>query len=148
MMELSKAHKYFELAEYQANLFSKDPSRKVACILLAPDSNQILSTGFNGICRKLRETPERWARPMKYSYVVHAETNAIANAARSGIKVENSICITTLFPCTSCCKCLIQSGISTVITKQPDFENDRWGDDFKISKNMFEEAKVNLVYLP
>lgn len=57
-MNLEKAKKYYQLAQYQAALFSKDPSTKVAAILLAHDSHQILSTGYNGLCRRLKETEE------------------------------------------------------------------------------------------
>jgi dCMP deaminase len=146
-MDISKARKYFQLAKYQADLFSKDPNTKVGAILLAPDSFQILSTGFNGICRGLKETEERWTRPLKYSWVAHAELNAIANAARSGVKIENSICIVTLFPCVECCKALIQSGIDTIISEQPDLSNNRWGEDFKISLEMLQEAQVNIIYV-
>lgn len=146
-MDKNKAVKYFKLAKYQAELFSKDPNRKVAAIILAHDSYQILSTGFNGICRGLKETEQRWTRPMKYSYVCHSEMNAIANAARAGVKVENTICVVTMFPCKECCKVLIQSGIDTIVTERPDFNHERWGEDFKISLEMMEEIGINILYI-
>lgn len=146
-MDIDKAKKYYQLAQYQASLFSKDPNTQVAAILLAHDSFQILSTGFNGICRKLSETKERWSRPLKYKWVAHAELNAIANAARSGVKIESSICVVTMFPCVDCCKALIQSGIDTIITESPDLENPRWGQDFIISLEMLEEAQVKIIYV-
>lgn len=146
-MDKAKALKYFKLAKYQAELFSKDPHKKVAAILLAHDSYQILSTGFNGICRGLRETEDRWTRPMKYSYVVHAEMNAIANAARGGVKVENTICVVTMFPCVECCKVLIQSGIDTIVSEKPDFNHERWGVDFRLSLEMMEERGIHIIYI-
>jgi dCMP deaminase len=146
-MDINKASKYYQLAKYQADLFSKDPSTKVAAILLAHDTFQILSTGFNGICRKLKETEERWTRPLKYKWVAHAELNAIANAARSGVKVESSICVVTMFPCVDCCKALIQSGIDTIVTEKPDMDNLRWGEDFKISLEMMEEVGIKIIYV-
>jgi dCMP deaminase len=146
-MNLDKAKKYYQLAQYQASLFSKDPSTKVAAILLAHDSHQILSTGYNGICRRLKETEERWTRPKKMDFVIHAELNALCNAARSGVKIENSICVVTMFPCAECCKALIQSGIDTIICEEPDFSNERWGDSFRISYEMLNEAGVKLMYV-
>ena len=140
MITKEKAIKYFKLAKYQAELFSKDPSTKVAAIIIAHDSFQILSTGFNGICRNILETEERWTRPTKYKWVVHAEINSIANAARSGVKLENSICVVTLFPCVECCKALIQAGINTIISESPDYENNKW--DFSLSKEMMMEARL------
>lgn len=146
-MDLEKAKKYYKLAQYQAGLFSKDPSTKVAAILIAPDTHQILSTGYNGVCRKLKETNERWTRPKKYDYVIHAEINSICNAARSGIKIENSICVVTMFPCVDCCKALIQSGVDTIVCEKPDLNHERWGESFKISLELFNEGNVNIIYV-
>ena len=120
---------------FQANLFSKDPSRKVGAIILARDSHQILSTGFNGLCRKHAETRERWESPAKYKWVCHAELNAVANAARAGISVV------TLFPCADCCKALIQSGISHVVTREPDWQ------DFKIALGMLAESNIGITFV-
>lgn len=146
-MRIDKARKYFQLAKYQAELFSKDPHKKVAAIILAHDTFQILSTGYNGICRGLKETKERWERPTKYRYIIHAEENCVANAARSGVKIENSICVVTMFPCVNCCKTLIQAGIDTIVSEEPDLQNERWGEDFKLSLEMFEEANVKIIYV-
>lgn len=146
-MREDKAKKYFQLAKYQAELFSKDPHKKVAAIILAHDTFQILSTGYNGICRGLKETEERWERPTKYFWVSHAETNVVANAARSGVKIENSICVVTMFPCVNCCKTLIQAGIDTIVSEKPNLENERWGEEFKLSLEMFEEAGVKIIYV-
>jgi len=146
-MDLIKANKYYELAKYQAKLFSKDPNTQVAAIIIAPDSFQILSTGFNGLCRKVAETPERWTRPLKYRWCCHAEMNAVANAARSGVKIEGAICVVTMFPCVECCKILIQSGIVTIVTPQPDMTNTHWAEDFTLSKAMFEEVNIDIIYV-
>ena len=146
-MDITKANKYYQLAVYQAQLFSKDPNTQVAAILIAPDSFQILSTGFNGLCRKIAETPERWTRPIKYKWCCHAEMNAVANAARSGVKIEDAICVVTMFPCVECCKILIQSGINCIVTPQPDMNNIKWAEDFALSKAMFEEVQITIIYV-
>jgi dCMP deaminase len=147
-MDKTKAIKYFKLVRYRADTFSKDPSTKVGCLLLAPESLQILSMGYNGFPRGVDENDQsRWERPIKYSFVEHSERNCLYNACRSGVCTNNSIAIITLYPCCDCCRALIQSGIKTVITAVPDFDHHRWGDDFKISKLMFEEAKVDIVLL-
>ena len=146
-MDAAKATKYYELAVFQANLFSKDPSRKVGAIILARDSHQILSTGFNGLCRKHAETRERWESPAKYKWVCHAELNAVANAARAGISLDNSVCVVTLFPCANCCKALIQSGISHVVTREPDWQCAKWGEDFKIALGMLAESNIGITFV-
>ncbi len=147
-MDKTKAIKYFKLVRYMADLFSKDPSTKVGCLLLAPESFQILSLGYNGFSRGVNEQIEsRWERPIKYKFCEHSERNCIYNAARSGTSTNNSIAVTTLYPCCDCCRALIQSGIKTVVTVTPDFEDKRWGEDFELSKIMFEEAGINMMFL-
>lgn len=143
-----KAHKYYQLAEYQANLFSKDPNTKVGALFLAPHSLQILTQGYNGFPRKIDETDaSRWERPVKYMYISHAEANCIANACRHGTPLENAIAVVTLFPCTTCAKLLIQTGISALVTKEPDMSCPRWGEEFKFSLEMFKEAGIDIMYV-
>lgn len=146
-MDHKTAEKYLELARYQAQLFSKDPNTKVAAIVLSPESLQIVSTGYNGIPRKMKETKERWERPTKYTYVVHAEANAICNAARQGVRIENGILVVTMFPCIECTKMLIQSGIKHVICPAPDYTNERWKDHFLISEAMMDEMKIERIMI-
>jgi len=60
-MRQDKAEKYYELATSFANIFSKDPATKVGTIILAPDSYQVLTMGYNGMPRGIDETiEERW----------------------------------------------------------------------------------------
>jgi len=147
-MRLDKAQKYFQLAEFQANLFSKDPSTKVGAIFLAPHSHQILTLGYNGMPRNFDETrPERWQRPVKLFFCAHAEQNAVANACRHGTPLENSIAVVTMFPCSSCAKLMIQSGVATLVTKRPNLQCERWGEEFKYSLEMFTEVGVNIIYV-
>ena len=62
-----------------------------------------------------------------------------------GVKIEGCTIYSTLFPCTSCCGLIIQSGIKRVVTTKPSDELlERWGDQFKISKMMFIEAGIEL----
>lgn len=142
---MSKSDKFYILAKYHAELFSKDPSTKVAALIL-DQNNNILSLGYNGLPRKFEETPDRWEKPMKYNYVVHAEANAIATAARNGVKLDGSSIVSTLFPCNECAKLIIQSGIKKIITKKPD-ENSSWLASFEHSKEMFEECDVDVEYV-
>jgi dCMP deaminase len=50
---------------------------------------------------------------------IHAEANAIAQAARHGISTEGATCYTTVLPCWTCLKLLINSGIARVVWKDP-----------------------------
>jgi dCMP deaminase len=140
-----KVQKYMKLARYNADLFSKDPHTKVGAIILTQDFSRILSTGINGFPKSVNDTcEERWQRPTKYSYVAHSEMNAICNAARSGTPIDNSCMVVTMFPCMDCSKAIIQSGIKTIYAPEPDFDDPRWGNAFKISCEMFSEANIEV----
>jgi deoxycytidylate deaminase len=82
MIKKDKAEKYFQLAEHFAELFSKDPFRKVGALCLHPESLAILSQGYNGFARGVDELkPDRWAKPIRnINGVEHAERNCIQNA--------------------------------------------------------------------
>jgi len=147
-MNKDKIEKFFKLVEFKAELFSKDPSTKVCCLFIEAVSLQILSTGYNGFPRKIDETnPDRWKRPEKYKYVVHAESNGIYNACRNGVSLNNSICIVNFFPCSTCTKGLIQVGIKMLITKNPDFAHITYGEDFRYSVEMLKEANIEIIYV-
>jgi dCMP deaminase len=146
MMTPEKARKYLKLAKVQAELFSKDPHTKVAAIILSQDAHVILATGYNGIPRGMNDgLMQRWERPEKYRYVVHAECNAICNAARSGMRLDGAIAVVTMFPCADCAKMIIQSGIRTVIAPIPDYTTSTWGDSFKLATTMFKEVNVDML---
>ena len=94
---------------------SKDPNTQVgACIV---DSNNIiLSTGYNGFpygCSDDLYPWERTGKDTKYSYVVHAELNAILHAR--GKNLKGARLYVDLFPCNECAKAIIQSGISEIV---------------------------------
>lgn len=143
-----KALKYLKLAQYNADLFSKDPHRKVGSIILAPDFSRILATGTNGFPRQFNDQIEsRWQRPTKYNYVSHAEQNAVCNAARTGTPLENSVIVVTMFPCSNCTKSIIQAGIRKVYTVTPDLNHRTWGSEYKVSLEMMNEVGMELFFL-
>jgi dCMP deaminase len=154
-MRRDKAIKYYKLTYIMANLLSKDPSTKVGAILLNPDTLHVLSMGYNGMPRNVKEyETEKWTRPIKYKYVEHAERNAIYNAAHSGTPLKDSICVASMCPCTDCARGLIQSGCRMVITrdvnefalKNPDLV-ERWKPEWDISIPMMEEAGIKIIML-
>jgi dCMP deaminase len=54
---------------------------------------------------------------------VHAEANAISEAARCGLSLSNTTCYVTLTPCKNCYKLLQSSGISRIVSRtNPDSE--------------------------
>ena len=146
-MKKDKAVKYYKLALSIANIFSKDPSTKVGAIAIDEKSLHVRSIGYNGLPRELNESKDRWEKPKKYDYVVHAESNMICNACLNGVSLKDSILVVTMFPCNECAKLIIQSGIKSIISLKPDLEDKRWGESHKISIEMFNELDIELIFL-
>ncbi len=125
---------------------SKDPSSKIGAVIVGPE-NQIISTGYNGFPTGVNEGNDRWERPTKYEYVVHAEVNAICNAAKHGIALRDS----TLYlvgmgpptsPCMNCSKTIIQSGIKKVVGAYFKPVSESWLDELNLATSMLEEGDV------
>ncbi|MBU0593329.1 MAG: CMP deaminase [Gammaproteobacteria bacterium] len=132
---------FIAIANQVAQL-SKDPSTKVGALIFGPGM-EVRAQGWNGFPRGVIDSEERLNdRPTKYQFVVHAEANAIANAARSGVAIEGcSLLVTALHPCNDCAKLLIQSGIKKVYAPLPA-DDERWADSFEVAATMFREAGV------
>lgn len=131
---------------------SKDPSSKYAAIIVSRD-NTIRSTGYNGFPRGISYSPDRLVRPVKYKYTVHAEQNAIYNAARSGVSTLDCDLYTNHTPCVDCCRSIIQAGISQVnvgklVYPEPPLGSeslrDGWRADIELSYLLLLEAGINL----
>jgi dCMP deaminase len=129
---------------------SKDPSTKVGAVIVGPD-REICSTGFNGFPRGILDNAERLNdREQKLRLVVHAETNAVLNAARIGVSVKGC----TLYlaatdstgvvwggpPCTRCTVEIIQSGIAEIVSYPVKAIPSRWHDDLKLARELLAEC--------
>ena len=91
---------------------SKDPNTQVGCVLVSPDQRRI-AIGYNGFAAGIKENDERWSRPTKYDYVIHAEENSLIN--RGTENVVGWTAYLTMPPCHHCTSKLIQAGIKRVI---------------------------------
>jgi dCMP deaminase len=122
-----------------AALKSKD-STKVGAALIR--DRAVLCTGFNGAPRGVVDSADRYSREdgKKYRFVVHAEANCLMTAAREGIHVRGCALYTTHYPCSSCARLIVQSGIQEVVVG-PGVTNMPL-DEFEDAAVMFEEAAV------
>jgi dCMP deaminase len=81
----------------------------------------VVAGGYNGFLpgtphvSRLREGHEQ--------ATVHAEQNAVADAARRGSSVEGCVAYVTHYPCINCAKILAAAGI-TKIKYREDYQND------------------------
>lgn len=134
-------------AKTAAESESLDPHTRVACWIISPVTSTVLVKGYNTFPQGIENTPFRWDRPEKYRYVVHAEANAIARAAQDGVSLKEQQAVLTLFPCASCCKLLIQSGVQGIIVPHPNLRDLRWKDDFILSQELLKEAGISVQYV-
>ena len=135
---------YFMGVAILASKRSKDPNTQVgACIV--DQNNIILSTGYNGFPYGCSDDVYSWSRTgedTKYSYVVHAELNAILNAR--GKNLSGAKIYVDLFPCNECAKAIIQSGIKEVIYLYDKYATEK---STIASKKMLASAGVKMTML-
>lgn len=138
--------RYLKLAE-EVSGWSKDPSTKIGAIAVG-SKGQVLSQGYNGFPRNVKDTDERYNnREQKYKYVVHAEQNVIYNACYNGTSLDNSTLYVVGLPvCSECAKAVIQVGIKRVIMREQDID-DRWLESWKLSASMFDEAGIKWEFI-
>lgn len=134
--------------------WSKDPSTKVGCVIV-DDHNSIVASGYNGFARGVVDSAERYNdRETKYRFVVHADTNAMYDAARRGVKLAGCTMYLSGPPCCECMKGLVQVGIRRVCWPEDNpFEKDeatlkRWAFSIEASQAMAREAGIEFVRVP
>ncbi len=116
---------------------------------------RILATGYNGTPHGIKNCTEggclRCLRRHKkeidwYEYeesciCLHAEQNAIIQAAYLGVSTEGGILYSTTNPCSSCAKMLINAGIKKVICRME--HHDQEGIELLKKAGVVAEIKEN-----
>jgi len=119
--------------------------RKVGALIVK--DRRILSTGYNGVPTGITHcTPETCLRACnnipsgerhELCRGLHAEQNAIIQAAYHGVSIKDAVLYATVQPCSICTKMLINGGIKSFIFKDP--YND------PLAQEMMEEAGVQVI---
>ncbi|MEG1647060.1 MAG: cytidine/deoxycytidylate deaminase family protein [Clostridia bacterium] len=138
--------RFMQMAELVSTWSSCFKENRQVGAIIARDK-RILTTGYNGApsgilnckergeCLRMKLGIESGTR-QELCYAVHAEQNAIIQAAKQGISVQDSTLYCTHQPCVICAKMIINAGIKKVIYKYG------YPDDFSLQ--MFKEAGVNI----
>jgi dCMP deaminase len=105
----------------------------VGCVLA--QNNRIIAAGYNGYLPGAPHIPR--IRDGHEQGTVHAEQNAISDAARRGVQVQGSVAYITHFPCINCTKILVAAGVSG-INYHFDYNNDPY------TFELLEEAGTTL----
>lgn len=95
----------------------------VGCVLVSGGEHRhrIIAAGYNGFLPGASHTSR--VRDGHEQATVHAEQNAISDAARRGVSVAGSTAYVTHFPCLNCAKMLAAAGVRD-IAYHHDYRND------------------------
>lgn len=112
---------YVGLATHVASR-SHDHHTQVGAVVVRDDS--VVATGFNGTAKgrpnNCKEGPDERTK----AEVIHAELNAIIQAARDGRSLLGSTMYSTLMPCEHCAAAIINAGIERVVYRDKSKTTD------------------------
>ena len=133
-----------EVAATRANCMK----RHIGAIIVR--DKQIVSTGYNGTPKRIKNCneggcPRCWSlgksgEALGECLCVHAEENAIVQAACNGISIQGGTLYSTTCPCSYCAKSIINAGIKEVVYRDPYAMDD-------VTSRLFREAGLALMVL-
>ena len=110
---------------------------------------RILSTGYNGAPTNVRHCAETGCLREKLGIEsgkmhelcrgIHAEQNAIIQAAYHGVSLKGASIFCSNLPCSICAKMIINAGIDKIYYRS--------GYADQLSKDMLQEAQIELIHL-
>lgn len=119
--------------------------RAVGAIIVK--NKRILATGYNGAPSGIRHCAEVGCLREKMQVAsgerhelcrgIHAEQNAIIQAAYHGVPIQGASLYCTNLPCSICTKMLINAGIKKIYYRS--------GYADQLSKELLEETKIELI---
>ncbi|MBR0408485.1 MAG: dCMP deaminase family protein [Clostridia bacterium] len=126
-----------------ASCFKAD--RKIGCVIVR--DKRIVTTGYNGAPSGIKTCVERGecmrqvrgiesGTRHELCYAIHAEQNAIIQAAKLGVSIDGATLYCTHQPCVICAKMIVNAGIRRVVYEQG------YPDDF--ARQMLLEGGVKL----
>lgn len=120
---------------------SPDPSTQNGAYLACNDGYS--ASACNEFPRGVQYKDERWERPIKYSYIEHAERNVIYRAAQKGLSTDYATLYCPWFACADCARAIIQAGIVRCVGLDHTANtHPRWIESIKVAMEMLGEAGV------
>ena len=137
-------HKYFMEMAFLASTRSTCLRRKVGAVIVK--NNQILATGYNGSPKRVQHCSQTGCLREQLNVPsgerhelcrgVHAEQNAIIQAAVNGTPIHGSSLYCTHQPCVICSKMLINAEIEAI------YIAEGYPDD--LARQMLDEASIDI----
>lgn len=121
--------RYMHIANEISN-WSSCYHASVGCVITS--NNRIIATGYNGAPEGMLSCKDRGfcfkeqkgiKKGPEYCFAVHAEQNALAQAAKLGISTKDATLYCTHRPCSICAKMIINAGIKRIVY-QKDYDDD------------------------
>ena len=120
-------------------------NRKIGAVIVK--NKRIMATGYNGAPAGVKTCVERGeclrrklnipsGTRQEMCYAIHAEQNAIIQAARLGVSIDGATLYCTHQPCVLCAKMIVNAGIRRVVYREG------YPDDF--AREMLNEGGVAL----
>jgi dCMP deaminase len=105
---------------------------------------QVVATGYNGSVRSLPHCDDVGHDMVGGHCVrtIHAEMNALAQAARRGVAVGGSSIYTTASPCWACFRVLVNAGITCFVYGQPYREDEHRERILQVATNLNLEVRA------
>ena len=137
-------HRFMEMAQLVSTWAScYQEERKIGAVIVK--DKRVMTTGYNGAPAGVRTCVERGECLRKklgipsgtrheMCYAVHAEQNAIIQAAKLGVNIDGSTLYCTHQPCILCAKMIVNAGIVRVVY------HSGYPDEFAL--DIFKEAGV------
>ena len=92
---------------------------QVGCVLVK--NNRLISMGYNGFlggCEHKSIVSDNHEQA-----TIHAEINAVTDAAKRGVSIDGAEAYVTHYPCLNCYKALASSGVKKIYYNT-DYKND------------------------
>ena len=110
---------YFMQTAELASVRSPCERLKVGCVLVK--NNRLISMGYNGFLSGSEH--KSIIRDNHEQATIHAEINAITDAAKRGVSIDGAEAYITHYPCLNCFKALASSGVKKIYYKN-DYKNN------------------------
>ena len=128
--------------------WSKDPRGRVGAVIVAPELNRIVATGFNGFPSRVEDDVDRLSdKPTKLEMMVHAEQSALLFAGREARGC--TLYVVGKPVCNHCAVLSIQAGIRRVVAAAPrNGTTSEWDRRGHVSARLFVEAGLRFDAVP
>ena len=145
MTTLDSWHEYFMGIARSVSTRATCPRKSVGCVIVK--DKRIVATGYNGSLPKEPHCTDVGCAIYSGHCVrtVHAETNALLQAAKEGITLNNTTLYCTAQPCWNCFKNLITAGITSIYYSDSyDSETNKLVKDYLDSNPNLTFTKIIL----